>query len=72
MTHGLSAATEGFGGKLLAKQSADEWYQEYQRGTIRAQDVRYLLYDWQNERVELLKKIDDLQELVDASNRMDR
>lgn len=72
MTHGLSAATEGFGGKLLAKQSAEEWYQELQKGTIRDVDIEYLLYDWQNERVELLRKIDDLQELVDASNRMDR
>ena len=51
MTHGLSAETERMGGTFMAKQTAEEWYIENNKGTIRLTDIKYILWDWQNDRV---------------------
>jgi hypothetical protein len=61
MTHGLSAEVQKAGGKRLARQSAEEWYAEIKKGTIRPNDVRWILWDWELERKELLAKIADLE-----------
>ncbi len=61
MTHGLSAETQKAGGDKLAKQSAEEWYQELQKNTIRSVDIRYILWDWQNERVEFIQILEALE-----------
>ena len=54
MTHGLSGETEKAGGGVTARQTAEKWYAENQEGTIRPQDIKYILFDWQNERVEFV------------------
>ena len=61
MTHGLSAETEEFGGSALARQSAEEWHTELHKGTIRPQDIRYILWDWQNDRTELIHLLQGLE-----------
>jgi hypothetical protein len=62
MTHGLSAETERMGGnQFMAKQTAEEWYIENNKGTIRLSDIKYLLWDWQNERVTFIKLLQDLE-----------
>lgn len=69
MTHGLSAETERMGGTFMAKQTAEEWYIENNKGTIRLTDVKYILWDWQNERVEfldLLRSLEWASETIDG------
>ena len=51
----LNGETKKAGGGHLARQTADEWNQERHKGTIRPQDIKYILWDWQNDRVELLE-----------------
>ncbi len=62
MTHGLSAETERMGGnQFMAKQTAEEWYIENNKGTIRLTDIKYILWDWQNDRTELIHLLQSLE-----------
>lgn len=61
MTHGLSAEVQRAGGKHLARQSAEEWHTEFHKGSIRRIDIKYILWDWQLERAELMGRIAELE-----------
>lgn len=61
MTHGISAETEKAGGGALARQSAEEWHTELHKGTIRPQDIKYILWDWVNDRTELIHLLQSLE-----------
>ena len=47
--------------KGAVRQSAEEWHVEFRKGTIRHQDIKYILWDWQNDHNDLLKRIEDLE-----------
>ncbi len=60
MANELGKETKRMGGKLMDRQTAEDWYIENQKGTVRPSDVRYILWDWQNDRVDLLGLLRDV------------
>lgn len=61
MANELGKKTKQMGGKLMDRQTAEDWYIENQKGTVRPSDVKYILWDWQNERVGFIQLLQSLE-----------